>query len=448
MGIKANAASTTSQLPPKRSMQIAVGLLAGAAFINYVDRGNLSMAAPLLKTDLGLSPSTLGILLSSFFWSYTLLNFFSGWVVDRFDAGIVLAVGYLIWSLATAATGLVQGLATLILMRLLLGVGESITFPACSKIIGSQLPECRRGTANGLLMAGIRCGTAAGALGAGLLMAVYGWRPVFVGIGLISLLWLPAWLRWMPQLRTRPESAPMRPVVEILRQPAFWGATAGQFSGTYFLYFMVTWLPLYLVHERGLSGAAMARTAALYYLVDASSSFLSGWFADFSIRHGGEVTFVRKSAMAIGWSIGAIGLVGCAMASSRSYVGWLLIAGVGCGTGGYGVLLFAQSLAGPQDVGRWCGLQNGIGNLSGVLAPAITGWTVDKTGNFRLALLIAAGFSALSVIAWLFGIGELKEVDWDRSIRKHVSGGALVGTTGHTKQILTGESTWQQAAKH
>src|SRR5437016_9759826 len=106
-----------------------LALLAICLLINYVDRGNLAIAAPLLKDELGISASQLGILFSAFFWSYTALQFVSGWLVDRFDASFVIAGGYLIWSLATSATGIVHGFAMLAFMRLLLGVGESVAFP-------------------------------------------------------------------------------------------------------------------------------------------------------------------------------------------------------------------------------------------------------------------------------------------------------------------------------
>ena len=122
-----------------------------------------------------------------------------GWVVDRFEVNQVIAAGFLVWSLATAATGLVRGFTMLLLMRLILGLGESVAFPSCSKILALHVAEPDRGFANGVIIAGMKSGPAVGALGAGLLMERYGWRPVFIGIGLVSLLWLAAWKKWMPR---------------------------------------------------------------------------------------------------------------------------------------------------------------------------------------------------------------------------------------------------------
>src|SRR5258708_9454722 len=177
----------------------ALILLFMAILVNYVDRGNLSIAAPLLKDELHLSASQLGILFSAFFWSYTALLSVSGWLVDRFDVNWVIAAGYLLWSLATATTGLVHGFALLLIMRLILGVGESVAFPACSKILALHLPESSRGLANGIIIAGVKCGPAVGTVVTGILITKYGWRPAFVAIGLVSLAWRPAWVKGKPR---------------------------------------------------------------------------------------------------------------------------------------------------------------------------------------------------------------------------------------------------------
>ena len=389
-------------------------LLAFSLLINYIDRGNLSLAAPFLKDELRLSPWQLGILFSAFFWTYTALQFGMGWVVDRFEVNHVIAIGFLIWSVATAATGLVQGFAMLLLMRLTLGVGEAVAFPSCSKILALHVAEPDRGFANGILIAGMKSGPAVGALGAGLLMERFGWRPVFIGIGLASLVWLPAWKKWMPRGKALGEAnaTAVPTMAGILRQRSFWGACAGHFCANYLLYFMVTWLPFYLVHERQLSVHAMAITASAYYLLDAASAIMTGWFSDFWIRRGFTPTLVRKSAMAIGHTTAAIALAGCALAGPHTYLAWLLAAGVGSGMAGSGIYAFCQILAGPKAAGRWTGFQNGFANLAGVVAPALTGFMVNQTGHFQAALAITAGVSLAGGLAWVFAIGPLREVIW------------------------------------
>ena len=412
-------------------------LLAISLLINYVDRGNLSLAAPLLQDELHLTAWQLGILFSAFFWTYTALQFVMGWVVDRFEVNLVIAVGYLVWSLATATTGLVQGFTMLLTMRLLLGIGESVVFPACSKILARHVPEENRGFANGLLIAGMKLGPAVGTLGAGLLMARYGWRPVFVGIGLVSLAGLPAWKKWMPrgQGLVQAGSTALPTVAGILRQRSFWGACTGQFCANYVLYLMVTWLPFYLAHERHLSLDSMAKTAGVYYLVDAASAITTGWFSDFWIRRGFTPTLVRKSAMAIGHTTAAIALAGCVLAGPQTYLVWLLAVGVGSGMTGSGIYAFCQILAGPKAAGRWTGFQNGFANLAGVVSPALTGFIVNRTGNFQLALAITAAMSLAGGFAWVFGVGPLEQVTWSADTRGFPAAvGTLPGVAEHVRK--------------
>jgi MFS transporter, ACS family, D-galactonate transporter len=393
----------------------ALVLLVFAVLINYVDRGNLSLAAPLLKDEWHLSASQLGILLSSFFWTYTLLQFVVGRLVDRFEVNTVLAVGFTLWSLATAATGLITGFALLLAMRLLLGVGESVVFPSCSKILAQHVHEGSRGFANGVLCAAMRWGSAAGTFGGGLLIAKYGWRPTFIGIGLVSLLWLPAWWKWKPRREGAAGGSSMAltpKVAAILRQRSFWAASAGHFSGNYLLYFMITWLPFYLVRERHLSMVVMAKTAGLYYLVDAASSLVTGYISDSWIRSGATPNLARKSAMAVGFSIAAIALGCCAVAGPHTYFWCLMAVGVGSGTGNTGAFAFAQTLAGPRAAGSWVGLQNGFANFAGVICPALTGFLVDWSGHFSLPLAIAATVSVAGGLSWIFGIVRLEPLDW------------------------------------
>jgi ACS family D-galactonate transporter-like MFS transporter len=388
----------------------ALVLLVLAIFINYIDRGNLSIAASTLKDELHISATKLGVLLSAFFYTYTAMQFVVGWLVDRFHVNYVLAAGFLLWSAATVGTGIFHGFILLLIMRLVLGIGESVAFPSCSKMLARHLPEHHRGFANAFISFGLKSGPAVGTLGAGLAIAKYGWRPVFIAMGLISLLWLPAWAKWMPR-----GPGVVRPLTartgyrDILTQRSFWGASAGHFAGNYLLYLSVTWLPFYLQRERHLSLSTMSKVASLYFAVDAISCLTTGTVADYFIRRGYSTTRVRKTAMALGHSTAAIALTALAFASSDHYMGWLFAVGAGSGMSAAGVFAFAQTLAGPETAGRWAALQNGFANFAGVLCATITGYIVDKTAHFSGAFVVTAAIMLVGGIAWVFLVGRLEQ---------------------------------------
>jgi MFS family permease len=391
-----------------------IALLVIAVLINYVDRGNLALAAPLLGRDWGMSASRLGILLSAFFWTYVLLQIPMGWLVDRFSASAMLAAGFLAWSGATALTGLAHGFATLLGMRLVLGVGEAVIFPASSKILSECLEEKDRGLANGLLVAAIRWGTAVGAFGGGLLMADFGWRRTFLAIGLASLLWLPAWQRWKPQrvVYEPPQPAHQLPTfASILRRRPFWGASIGHFGENYLLYLLMSWLPFYLVRERHLSTTSMAWTAGLIYAIDSTAAIVTGRIADLRIRRGVSPCSARKWPMVVGLLIAVVSLLGCAFAGPKTWLPFLAGAAVGCGTASSGVYAIPQTLAGPRLAGRWVGMQNCVANIAGIVAPILTGILVQRTGHFSTALLFAAAIAAVGALAWVYGVRLSDEPD-------------------------------------
>ena len=214
-------------------LSVIIALLGISVFINYVDRGNLSIAAPMLKEELGISASQLGVLFSAFFWTYACLQPVSGWLVDRVNVNWVIAGGFFLWSAATAATGILHTFAMLFGLRLVLGMGESVASPSYSKIIALHFPEEHRGLANSVVSAGLMLGPGLGMLIGGMLMARFGWRPFFIVLGSASLLWLIPWIKWMPVERNTihldTTGAPSLP--EFLRLRSAWGTCIGLFCG-------------------------------------------------------------------------------------------------------------------------------------------------------------------------------------------------------------------------
>ena len=258
-------------------------LLALSVLINYIDRSNLSIAAELIKHEIHISDFQLGTLLSAFFWTYALMQMPAGWLVDRFDVKWVFAAGFLLWSVSTAVTSVLHGFAALLIIRVILGLGESVTFPSCGKVLGSHFKESRRGFANSIIMVGLALGPALGMWVGGQAVERFGWRPFFLMLGLAGLLWLPLWSATMPR-RTDPPSRPAQGstagFLDILRRRSAWGTCVGQASINYFLYFLVTWLPSYLQRGRHLTAARRGQLRRPLFLASAISSAVTGKLSD------------------------------------------------------------------------------------------------------------------------------------------------------------------------
>ncbi len=439
-------ADTGSHKSPKLSRTLigVLILLWFSVFLNYIDRSNLSIAAPLLKNELHLSATQLGVLLSAFFWIYACLQIPAGWLVDRFEVKWVFAIGFLVWSSATAVTGILHGFVALLIVRAVLGVGECVAYPSYSKIIANHFPVEHRGLANAVIAAGLSAGPCFGLLFGGVLMGHFGWRPFFVILGLASLLWLPPWAAWMPLLPERIRNnnsryndnrdndkrdhdnrhhdnrdndyylSPNPNYREIVARKSWLATALGLFTNNYVNYFLLTWLPFYLVRERGFSMTGMAEVGGATMFTAALSAIASGRLSDRWIRGGATTTRVRTGFMVVGQLCIGVFLIGAVLAPRNVSIGLFLLAGVSYGMLGPNIWAISQTLAGPRAIGRWIGAQNFIGNLSGAIGPALTGFLVDRTGHFLWPFVIAAGVAWMGVAVWIFLLGPVEPVTWKK----------------------------------
>lgn len=439
------APSTALRAKIPRAMLPVLILLALSAFINFVDRGNLSAAAPLLKTELGLSDPQLGILLSAFFWSYAFFQIVSGWLVDHLDVKWMLAAGFFVWSVATAATGLAGSFALLLAARLVLGVGESVVYPSYSKILARYFSEDQRGVANSIIITGFYAGPAFGLFFGGILMGRYGWRSFFLVLGLLSLIWLLPWLRWMPRDRGEDSAAgysgPPRPfgsaqdkkaaatedrrsheetpgILEILKLRSAWGTCAALACLDYLSYFFLTWMPQYLVRGRNFSMDQMAGVMGAAYVVCALVAATCGWLSDRWIVRGASPTLVRKGFTSAGMAGAAIFVVPCVLAGPRLMTVMVILVAASLGASSSNVWAITQTLAGPRAAGRWTGIENFVGNLGGALAPVLTGFVLGRTGHYFWAFGITAVVSLLSALSWAFWIGSVEPTIWAPRVRE------------------------------
>jgi ACS family D-galactonate transporter-like MFS transporter len=396
---------------PTAGLIVMIGLMIA---LNYIDRGALSVAAPLMQDELGLSATAYGIVVSAFFWTYVPSQILAGWLADRVSVHRLMAGGVAIWGLATVLTGFVGGVVSLVLLRLLMGLGEGTAFPCASKLI-ARVPEESRGTANVALSSGLSMGPLIGTLVGGALLAAYGWREMFILFGVVTLAWLLPWAFMGGQVGPAPARgapSPAAPYSELLRSPRLWAMCALHFAATYPFYFVLAWMPLYLVKVRGYDIGQMALLTALLFLVQALSGAVLAVLCDRMIARGAQASVVRRRLLFACLGLAALGIALIPLTQGL----WSLIAALVVTAVGFGpvtVVLFTagQTLAGPGSAGRWVGIQSSVGNLAGILGPVITGMIVDAIG-YEPAFLLAAIVPLVGGLVFALGVPRIAPVAW------------------------------------
>jgi MFS family permease len=398
-----------------------VALLSVALLVNYADRGSISVAMPLLSKELELSASEIGWVLGVFYWAYAPLHPVMGWCADRFGPARVLAGGFLQGSIATGLMGIAAGLAALVALRFLMGVGESTFYPSSLSLLSRNVPESQRARATATMQFGALIGPAAGVYFGGWVMVQYGWRAMFLVMGAASLMWLLFWRRWTKRTSggaLPPASADDPPYAAILRQRALWGGMSGTFCGNYDFYVVFSWLPRYLFNARGQSLDAMKDATTAFYVVDGATVLLAGWLLDRWVSRGASFNRAYKTALATS-SIG-VGL--CLLAASLvsspvAALAILLLTGMLDGLNSPSNPSVTQTFAGPRATGRWMGLQNAVGNVAGMIAPVVTGYLVQFSGGYTSSFVVAGCVALFGLVGWLVVMPEVKPVDWASEIR-------------------------------
>jgi MFS family permease len=400
----------------KRGGVSALVLLLGAAvFLNYVDRGAIGIAAPLMKGELGLSEEAYGVAFSAFFWIYAPVQLFAGWLCDRFSVYKLMAGGILLWAVSTLLMGFAGGFASLLVLRIMLGVGESISFPGSSKIIARHVPPERRGMANAFVAAGIAIGPAIGTLAGGLILGLAGWRPIFFVFGFVTLIWLLPWQREVSAIEDPEITEPALgvPVRAILGRWSLWSMSIVHALGNYCFYFLLAWLPLFLTKSRGFSIGEMTLLATLGYAVQGACALGYGHFSDWWTRSGRSEALCRRWMMVASQLLAAIAILGLAFAHSAVAIGFLLcLAGAASAALSLNLYAVAQMFAGPRASGTWVGVQNAIGNLSGIVGPIVTGIVVQRAG-YNSAFILTAAIAAIGALWWAVGVPAIRQVDLD-----------------------------------
>ena len=409
--------ATIAQPQASRTGTAIVLLLGLAILLNYIDRGAIAIAAPKLKPELGLSATQFGLAVSAFFWIYAPVQYLIGWACDRWCVYRLLAGGIALWALSTILMGFAGSLAALVVLRLLLGLGESITFPGASKVIARHIEPRNRGMANSVVAMGIALGQVVGTLAGGMIVAYQGWRPMFMVFGGLTMLWVIPWLsvaRRLPNFSDRSGETRV-PVGRLLRQWPLWAMGIAHFCATYSLYFVVTWVPLFLVQSRGFTIQQMTWLATLGFLAQAVAAFLTGWTSDWWTRSGRDEAMCRRWMQAAAGLLAAVGIIGLMTAQSAAAVAfWLMAIGISSAIPGVNLYAVAQMFAGPRASGTFIGIQNATGNLSGIIMPVITGLIIDWTGLYDNAFILSAVIALIGGIWWAVGgVPKIEQIELD-----------------------------------
>ena len=389
-------------------------LLGASVLLNYIDRGAIGVAAPLMKSDLGLSATAFGLAVSAFFWIYAPVQLVLGWLCDRFSVYRLLALATVLWSISTLLMGFVGGFASLLILRLFLGLGESIVFPAGSKIICRHVPAERRGLANAVVAAALGLGPAVGTFVGGSIMAAFGWRAMFMVFGFASAVWLPPWsgvVRHLPEARGTRE--PLFPVRKIVGRWSLWSMGIVHACGNYGFYFVLAWLPLYLVQQRGLTIMQMTLLATLLYVVQATSALILGNWSDRWTRSGRPEASLRRGMMIVSQLVFAGCMIAIFAAHDIVTVGALLcVCGMCHAAGSVNLYAVAQMFAGWRASGTWVGVQNSVGNISGIIGPIASGIIIDRAG-YGGAFVLSAAVAAGGALLWAFAVPAIRQVELD-----------------------------------
>jgi MFS transporter, ACS family, D-galactonate transporter len=380
-------------------------LLALGLMISFVDRTSLSaaLADKHFIHQFALTNVERGWLNSAVFWSYGLAQMPMGWLVDRYGVKWLYTACFALWCIAAAATGLVTTLAALIVVRLVIGLAESVVVPATYRYLANHFEETQKGTALGIFSIGGKMGPALGAPIAAWMIVAYSWKAMFVATGLIGLIWLLPWLMMvrndyptreqLAQAARRASSVPLR---NLLASPVVWGGLINNFCYSYFAFYCMTWMPAYLVEQRGLS----LETSGVYTFISfagiAIVAALAGWAADRIIAGGADAVTVRKSFIVTGFIGATTVLLGAATRSPALALFWnvLSLSLLGLVTAN-NLALCKLTLIPKQAVGLNTGLQQVATSLAGGVSASLSGWLLHVGGSYTLPMTAIFAFLLL-----------------------------------------------------
>lgn len=395
---------------------IALLFIGGA--ISYLDRAALSIAAPLVAADLGLDPARLGIVFSSFFLGYALFCFVGGWASDRVGPKNVFTLAMTVWSVFCGLTAAATGLASLLVIRVVFGMGEGPFSSTANKLVSNWFPREEQASAVGMANAGQPLGAALAGPVVGFVAVSFGWRLSFVVIAAVGLLWVAAWWmlatdrpdqhRWLDlaerarvvRERSQRAAAPALPLGTYLRRPAILATGFAFFGYAYILYFFLSWFPTYLTMAQGLSVQRMGAVNAIPWLVGFLGLAASGFVCDAIFRRSGNALFARKLVL-----VGSLLVAAVCVALAGIVRGVVPVVALMAVSVFFMYLTASTYWAIILDtvpearVGGVSGFVHLIANLAGIVAPSVTGFLVEWSGSFSSAFILTGAIAVAGAAA-------------------------------------------------
>jgi MFS transporter, ACS family, D-galactonate transporter len=386
-----------------------LGLLALGVLISFIDRTSISstLADADFIRHFALTDIDRGWINAAFFWSYGVFQVPMGWVADRYGVKWPYAICFVLWCIATTLMGAVTALESLVVLRLVIGMAEAIVIPASYRWIRNNFDESRNGLAVGLLAMGNKFGPAIGAPVAAWFIVHYSWKVMFVVTGLVGLNWLLPWLLLVrndlpskAELKQADRSARSVTLVSILASPVVWGGMITNFCYGYFTFYCMTWMPAYLVEQRGLSIGESGIYTFFSFAGIAIVAAVAGWAADRIIAAGYNPIRVRKTFTIAGFVGGCTVLFGAYANSLDAALFWnvLSLSLLGMTTAN-NLVLSRLTLIPKQAIGLVTGVQQVATSLAGGVAASLSGWLLHVGGSYDLPMRVILVFLLIGATA-------------------------------------------------
>lgn len=418
-----------------------VFLLFLGGVINYLDRAALGIVAPLIIGEFELNATEMGIVFSVFSIGYALFNFIGGYLSDRLGPYKVMLYAVIFWSLTCGATALSTGFFSLLFVRALFGIGEGPIGSSMNKTINNWIPKKERASAISFSNCGQPLGGAIASPIIGFIALTYTWRASFLAVVILGLLWAFFWHRMVrdyprqhPAVSSKelleiesdqddilPKEGKKRALLYYLRQPVVLFTAFGLFAYNYVLFFFLTWFPSYLTMAKGLSIKEMSIATIIPWVIASIGQVAGGLLTDYVYQKTNNAIFSRKLMIIGGMLCAAIMVVVTGQVESAFYaVVTMSVAICFLYLSGSAYWAFMQDIAPRKNVGGVSGFIHAIGNLSGIAAPAITGYIIQTSGSFSSAFILTGALSVLASVLFGFFAKPTQDVETPSSIVKEI----------------------------